>query len=339
MIKIGLLGAGYIGTIHAGIYSKLPDVETIYIYDKNFERAEQLAYKVGGNAVASAEDIFENLSVELIDISLPTSFHPEFAVRSFGSGKHVICEKPLALSLKEVDKILDSQSRSGNYLFVGHVLRFSPVFQTVKKLLDDGVVGKSLFATTYRLSGSPQWATWFKDPAKSGGVVLDLMIHDLDLFNWFFGLPQSVFARGVCDELGSWNYVNALLIYENGFSAAIEASNMMPLDFPFLTGLKILCEQGAIELQTRINGGKIDDKISNQTAFLHLPHRPNQPLLISDEDPFEKELSYFIRCIREEHQPEIVTPKDARNAVKIGLSIRESLNQNVPIEIGGELSI
>jgi UDP-N-acetylglucosamine 3-dehydrogenase len=337
MLKIGLLGAGYMGSIHARIYSKLPEVEKIYIYDQIFERAEQLADTVGGNAVSSAEEIFENPTIELIDISLPTSFHPQFAVRGFGSGKHVICEKPLALSLEEVDMILDAQSRSGKYLMVGHVLRFSPVFQAVKKILKDRVVGKPLFASASRLSGSPQWASWFKDPAISGGAVLDLMMHDLDLFNCFFGLPQSVFARGVCDEAGGWNYVNALLVYENEFSAAVEASNMMPLDFPFIAGLRILCEGGVVELQTRTNDGKIDDEISEQMAYLHLPHKPNQPILFHDEDPFEKELSYFIHCVGEGRQPEIVTPMDARKAVKIALSVRESLDRNIPIEIGGEI--
>jgi UDP-N-acetylglucosamine 3-dehydrogenase len=335
MVKIGLLGAGYMGAIHGRIYSKLPEIEKIIVYDHIGERAEQLARTVNGLAVSSSDEIFEDPSIELIDIALPTSFHPQFAIRGFDSGKHIICEKPLALSLEDVDDILDAQNRSGKYLMVGHVLRFSPVFQSVKQILVDGMIGKPLFATASRLSGSPQWATWFKDPEISGGAVLDLMIHDLDLFNWYFGLPQSVFARGVGDRAGGWNYVNTILEYNNGFSSAVEASNMMPLDFPFISGIRILCEQGTIELLTRINGGKIDDKISNQTAYLHTPHKPNQPILFPDDDPFEKELHYFIHCVLEGHQPEIITPVDARKAIKIGLSVRESLDQNIPIKVGG----
>lgn len=332
MINIGLIGAGFIGLIHANAYTKLPDANLAVIADQDKSRAETLSSKIGCRAESDAEVIFLDPDISLVDVSLPTPLHPEFAIRALESGKHVIVEKPLALSLSEVDTILEAAKQSGKFLMVAHVLRFWPEYLAIRGVLQSKRLGKPLLATAHRLSNIPQWSTWFRDPKATGGTVLDLQIHDLDMMNWLFGRPRYVFSNGVRGETGDWDHVITQIYYE-GVHASIEASFMMPKDFPFTAGMRILCQKGVVEYQFRAGGASFESGQPLHYLYVHEPERPNQPLSFEAGDAFEREIAYFVNCVRTGHPPLVVTPADARLAVLTSLTARESLKTGQMINL------
>ena len=170
MIKVGVIGAGFAGSFHARAYAKTPGAEVSIIADQNEAKATALAAEVGARAETDADTILRDPTITVVDVALPTPLHPEYAIRALEAGKHVVIEKPLALSVEEADAMIDAAHRSGKFLMVAHVLRFWPEYIAIRKVLQSGRLGQPRIATAHRLSNLPQWATWFRDPAMTGRV-------------------------------------------------------------------------------------------------------------------------------------------------------------------------
>jgi UDP-N-acetylglucosamine 3-dehydrogenase len=330
MINVAILGAGFMGLTHALAYQKLPGVQVALVADIDPAKGQKLAEAVGARAVADADEVFADPVIHLVDVTLPTPFHPAYAIRAMEAGKHVVVEKPLALTMEEVEAILEAQLRTGQMLFVAQVLRFWPEYVLIHEIVRSGRLGRPLSAAAFRLSNPPQWATWFLDPGLSGGTVLDLGIHDLDMMNWLFGKPRSVFAGGV-KGAGSedWSHVQVLLDY-GAAQSTVEASFMMPKDFLFTAGLRVLCEKGMLEYVFRAGGASIEEGQPVNSLVLHEPGKPNQVLTAEPGEAFEREIAYFIRCIQSDTPPQVVTGEDARLAVHTALLARNSIETGQP---------
>ena len=326
MIRIGLLGAGFMGTTHGHAYTQIPGVQVAAVFDRNLDKAEQLAQEISSRVVKDFARILNDSSVDVIDITLPTPFHPDFAIRAFEAGKHVILEKPIALSLSDADAILEAAHRSGKFLMAAHVIRFWPEYMAMLEIIQSGRIGKPLIATAYRLSNMPQWADWFRDPQQFGGAVLDLQIHDLDFMNLLFGKPINVNAIGVQDETSGWNHVITQLEYPEG-RASVEASCIMPRDFPFTAGLRVLCEGGVLEYHFRGGGASFEQGQPISYLLLHEPGQPSQSIHFPPGDGYLNELKYFIRCVEFNTPPDRITPSEARLAVETALLSRQALEE------------
>lgn len=326
MVRIGILGAGFMGRTHGQAYARMPGVEVAAVVDGDLERAKRLAGEVGGVAGSDLAGLYKEPAVEVIDVCLPTPLHPQAGLGALQAGKHVIMEKPLALSLAEADTILAAAQRSGKFLMVAHVIRFWPEYVAIQKLVQSGRIGKPRLATAYRLSNMPQWADWFRDPAAFGGAVLDMHIHDLDFMNLLFGRPLKATAIGMKHETGGWNHVVSQITYEAG-SASVEASCMLPQDYPFTCGLKLVCEKGVVEYHFRAGGASFEQGQPVSYLLLHEDGRPNQPIAFDAGDGYYNELSYFIECVKSGTPPSRVAPADARLAVQTALACRQSLEE------------
>jgi predicted dehydrogenase len=267
-----------------------------------------------------------------VDITLPTPIHPQAAVKALQAGKNVLIEKPLALSMPEVDSILAAAQDSSRFLMVGHVLRFWPEYLAIRRELQSGRLGAPQSAVALRLSSFPQWSGWFRDPQATGGAVLDLHIHDVDLLNWLFGKPERVFASGVQSPGGGWDHVITQLEYAQ-VRASAEASFRMPNDFPFTAGLRVQCEGGVIEYHHRAVGGSFEQGRLQSFLYRHEPGRPNQPVEVEGGDAFEAEIAYFVNCVQNNQAPDRVTPIDARLAVQTCLAARCSLETATPVRV------
>src|SRR5206468_1418494 len=152
--------------------------------------------------------------IDVVDICLPTPLHRRAAERAFAAGKHVFLEKPIALTAEDAAAILDAGAQSRRILMVGLVLRFWPEYVELQRRLASDELGRPLVVSTRRLSPAPDWSEWIADPAQSGGVPVDLMIHDFDQLNWLLGKPRSVFAR----EEGP-GHVHAIVEYDSAVGA------------------------------------------------------------------------------------------------------------------------
>jgi predicted dehydrogenase len=330
MIKVGIIGAGFMGTVHSRVYAGIPDIQVTYIVDTHLERAKELAQEVGGRATSKAEEVFKDDSVAIVDICLPTPLHSKYVIDGLEAGKHVVVEKPLALTLEESDQILAAVRKTDKFLMVAHVLRFWPEYLAIRDVLNSGEVGAPIYAVAQRLSNYPQWATWFQDPKQSGGVILDLSIHDLDMMNWLFGRPKQVYARGVQTESGDWGYVITQVDY-GSLIAVVECSYNMPLNYPFTTGLRILFEKGVLEYFFRAGGASFEQGKPIHYLALHEMGKPNQTVHYDEGDGFEREITYFVNCVRSGQAPTQVTPQQAHLAVKTALLARRSLEEGEEI--------
>jgi predicted dehydrogenase len=314
------------GKTHAQALKQIPGVELAAVVSRDQVKAQQLAVEYGAEVGSDFNWMYDHPAIDVIDVCLPTPLHPDTAIRSFRAGKHVIMEKPLALSVPEADLILDEAQHSGKFLMVAHVLRFWPEYVAIQELVQSGRIGRPRLATAYRLANMPQWADWFRDAKAFGGAVLDLHIHDLDFMNLLFGRPVSATAIGMKHETEAWNHVVSQITYATG-SASVEASCMLPQDYPFTAGLKLVCEKGVIEFHFRAGGASFEQGRPVSYLLLHEEGRPSQPIVFEAGDGYFNELAYFIDCIKTGKPPSRVTPADARLAVQTALACRQSLDE------------
>ena len=151
-------------------------------------------------------------------------------------------EKPIALSPEDADAILAAADRSRRTLMVGLVLRFWPEYAELHRLVAAGELGRPLAVSTHRLSPPADWNEWMGDESLSGGVAVDVLVHDLDQMNWFLGQPLTVFAHRP-----SPGHVMAVLEYQSGTCGLAEASLAMPGSYPFSSNIRVLCDRGVGE--------------------------------------------------------------------------------------------
>jgi len=328
MLKVGVLGAGFMGGTHARAFAKLPDVQVVGVSSRSAEKAAALAKEVGARPYADALALATDPQVDVVSVTLPTHLHQEHTVAALKAGKPVLLEKPMGLSVGECDAMIAAASQSGQILMLAHVLRFWPEYMAVVDFVKSGQLGKPLSATASRLSARPTWGDWFANPAWTGGAVLDLQIHDLDSFNWLFGVPKSVYARGQRGEPGGWDHALTLVDY-GAVQCFAEGTVMMPDGYPFTMTLWVLCEKGSVEYTFRAEGTGVETGSTSGTSLMvYESGQEPRRLPAPGGDGYEAQAAYFVECVRAGRMPEQCTAEQGRLAVQTALAARESLETN-----------
>jgi predicted dehydrogenase len=204
---------------------------------------------------------------------------------------------------------------------VAHVLRFWPEYRVVQQLVAGKSLGAPRSATAWRLNPPCTHRPWFYVPGQSGGAVIDLLIHDLDIFAWLFGALDRVQAQGRTDEQGSWQHVQALLHYESDVLATAEASFLMAVGYPSTFLLRVDLEDGTIEYNNRAAPGP--------TLTVLRTGRPPEHPALPVEDGIVAEIAYFLQCVREGRAPEIITPRAALDSLADSLRVKQVLDSSV----------
>jgi predicted dehydrogenase len=321
-MRIGILGSGFMGTTHARAYTQIPGVSIAAVSSRNLDKAEKLAKEVGARATIDDRSIIDDLSIDAISNTLPTHLHGETTITALKAGKHVLLEKPFALTAADCDEMIATKKETGRTLMVAHVLRFWGEYVSLVELVHSGKLGKPISAVAARLSQLPAWADWFLNPAWSGGAVLDLCVHDFDALNWLFGTPKSVYARGKELKPGLWNDIHALVDYgdANGF---VEGSEFMPQGYPFTAGMRVLCESGVVEFIFRAGGVSVE--MGGGASLIVHEAGKAYPLAAKPGDAYVNQASYFVDCIRKGIKPTLGTPEQAQIAVATANAARRSL--------------
>jgi UDP-N-acetylglucosamine 3-dehydrogenase len=223
-MRVGLVGAGFMGGVHLNAYAGIPEAEVVGVADARIEFAVAGAEIVGARPYISYEELVAADDVEVVDVCLPTAFHRDLAVRAAGEGRHVILEKPIARTMEDAQQILDAFSGDGPRLFLGHVVRFFPEYVGIKQKIDAGDLGTiGVVRTSRRSPFLLGWNDWYADWRVSGGVLLDLVIHDFDYLRWTLGEVERVYARGMLGhEYNRLDYVLVTLRFESGAIAHVE---------------------------------------------------------------------------------------------------------------------
>jgi UDP-N-acetylglucosamine 3-dehydrogenase len=324
MLNVGLLGAGFIGATHAGALANLEGVRLATVADINRAAADKLAGQYAARAAYTVEAVLEDPDIDAVSICLPTFLHAGTVVAAAERGKHILCEKPLALSLSDVDRMRTAVQRAGVRCMVAQVIRFWPEYVRIREALESGQIGQPRIAVGARLASPPDWGAWFSDPALSGGALFDLHIHDLDFVFSLFGKPRTVYAIGVQSTAGGWNHVVTNLDYGDK-KAILEASYALPPGFPFHMSFRLSGVTGCLDFQF---GGvaQVDQRAAAQSHLTlyrtgAAPEFPTPPA----EDGYRAEIRYFTQCILDKRDPAVATLAEAREVIAIALAAKQSL--------------
>ncbi|MFN8453143.1 MAG: Gfo/Idh/MocA family oxidoreductase [Anaerolineae bacterium] len=333
MLKVGILGAGFMGSTHARAFAKLPEVQVIAISSRSQEKAAKLAEEVGAEAVTDFMALATDPRIDLISNTLPTNLHQDPTIAALKAGKHVFLEKPMGLSVAECDAMIAVAQEQKRLLMIAHVLRFWPEYMALVEFVHSGALGKPLSATASRLSARPAWGDWFQNPAWTGGAVLDLQVHDLDTLNWLFGTPQSVYAQGQKGMFGGWDHALTTVDY-GGVKAFAEGTILMPDGYPFTMTLWVLCEKGSVEFTFRAGGTGVETGTTfGTTLMIYEAGKEPRRLDAPGGDGYEAQVAEFVACVREGRQPSQGTAEQGRLAVMTSLAARQSMETGQVVRV------
>jgi predicted dehydrogenase len=344
-VNIALVGAGEIGAVHALAHAAVPGTRLAAVCDVHVEQARQLAEQVGSTAVADLDALLADPQIEGVDLCVPNHLHRGLAIRALEAGKHVLCEKPISLCLDDADAMLAAAQQAGRFLMIGHVLRFWPEYVLARQAVSDGRIGEVLLASGRRmvslLAGTPGADGWRRDPSRSGGAVLDMQIHDLDIFCWLLGRPESIFSRGVRSADGAWNHVFTLVDFAGGRRGFTEASFMMqgnPVDIQF----HLVGTHGSLAWKYTpgvfaLHGLQTESSSGGPSLMLYRWGEDPVGLYTPVEDSFaiamRDQVACFAQGIRTGTPPSNAPAAESRLALALALASRQSCETGQPVRL------
>jgi predicted dehydrogenase len=323
--RVAIVGSGNIGGWHASRWQALP-VELAGFYDSDPARSAALAAQYGGQAFASLEATLDDC--DLIDICTPPALHASATIAAARAGKHVICEKPIARHLADARAMIAACESAGVRLFVAHVVRFFPEFARAKAVLDSGALGRLGVVRSVRGGAPPGHSAWFRDVVQSGGVMLDVAIHDIDYMRWLCGDVVRVFARGLTFRGLQVDHALISLRFASGAIGHIEGSWAFPAG-NFRTSLELAGTEGLLAHDS--------DQAKPLEVQYHAGAEPASPPALGSpapmsDDPYFQEFQHAIEAI-ESGSAFLVTPDDALAALRVALAALESLRTGRPIDV------
>ena len=322
-LKVVIVGAGYMGETHAGVYKKIEDVEVYGVVDKNHTKASDFA---GKYCCLPFSDLKEALAckADFVDICLPTPFHKESVIESLRSSMDVICEKPISLSVEDAKQMVEASEQYGKKLMIAHVVRFWAEYAKLYEMVKNGEIAGIKCLTLSRYGTLPAWSegNWLLSDKKSGSIIFDLVIHDIDFAISLFGMPHWVFACKSMMNEDYTLYVNSILGYKD-VNVLIETGFAMSGSYPFTAGFRL--STGSISYEYVNKDGRGLVRYSDKIA--------GEKLEYADCNPYEEELRYFIECLKNNRKPVAGDGYDAIKAVKVAKCLEISANTNERVNV------
>ncbi|MBO1514851.1 Gfo/Idh/MocA family protein [Metabacillus bambusae] len=328
-MKIGVVGTGTMGKLHLNAWSNMKAVTISGILGRDKRLVDQLAEKYKSNTYMEYEELLKT-DIDVIDICLPTYLHKEFVSKAAQHGKHIICEKPLALNLDECREILEICHTWGVQLFVGHTLRFSPEYKHAHDQVKRGVIGEPGVVRLSRGGPYPLGRdSWYQDEGKSGGVILDLGIHEFDWVRWTFGEVERVMAKQVKRKGENGNSIEYALVTLRMLSGTIAHMELSWAKETFESSFEIAGNKGMLTHSDRESYPitlKIKNEEEQNNGGVALPKS------IGTKSPLQLQLEHFTKCLENAEKP-IISAEDAMKAVEIAVAAIESVKSGQPVSL------
>ena len=333
-VRIGIIGAGRIAHIMSAAYSQIRECRLLAVNDIVRSAAERLGARFNIPLVYDDyRELLNSAEVDAVLVCVPTQLHEEVTLAAAQAGKHIFCQKPMALTVVQCERMTQAAKSSGVVLQVGFMLRFTPPFGEVKQRLDSGEIG-TLIAIRSAVFGWEPTGEWFYDPARGGGVLIDTIIHTFDLYRWYAGEVSSIFAIGGAYVLdGAKKYqtpdnVMCSFRFKNGAIGELYGS------WTSGYGDKTLEIYGT-------RGSILVDLMNKQGGHVFIKSRLNDRsspegwsnLGVLWKYGYQAEAKQFISCILGD-APAQATGRDGIEAQKLALLANQSLHRGVPIELG-----
>ena len=308
-VKIGVIGVGHLGQHHARIYTELLDARLAGVADSNLERAHFIGGNLGVPAYSSLEELIAKKSPDAISIVVPTSQHYEIAKAALESGIHVLVEKPVTMRPEEAGELLNIAAKNDLVLQVGHIERFNSAIRYISQMQCTPVYLDS------RRTGP------FTGRINDVGVVLDLMIHDIDII---MSLVKSKISRiaatGACIFSEHEDIADAQITFENGVLAHILVSRCAEKK---CRQLEIVERERQITINYELQTVQISRCVNNPEGQVEIRECPVFP----KSEPLKLELADFIRCVKERRQP-VVGGYEGKRALEVAVEILRQIHEN-----------
>jgi UDP-N-acetyl-2-amino-2-deoxyglucuronate dehydrogenase len=336
-MNFAIVGCGHIAKKHAEAIQNIEGANLIAVCDKVPEMMEFYIKQYGAKPYIDLTEMLRNDDIDIVCICTPSGLHAPLAVDVANAKKHVVVEKPIALTMEDADAIIEACERNNVKLSVVHPNRFRPVVQELKKIVDENRLGKISHANaTVRWNRNQEYydqAPWRGTKAFDGGVLMNQAIHNLDLLLWFMGDVEEVYSMAATRlrNIEAEDVSTGVIRFKNGALGVVEAATTIyPRNFE--ESLSIFGETGTIKIGgpnaiyfEHFNVASIDDETTN-----YLINKVK-------EDPFGKPghqwiLEDMIQAIKENRKP-IVDGYEGRKALQLVLAFYESAEKNQPIKL------
>lgn len=349
MIKnVALIGAGTISESHLSGYEQIPGITVKTICDMNAELAEMRAKQYGvANFCVDYKDVLADPEIDAVSIVTPTFTHKAIILDALRAGKHVMCEKPPALTYADALECEEAAKKAGKVLMYGFVLRFYGTYRYLKQYIVDGGLGDIYYAEASRMQNCSQIGGWFRDKTKSGGgCLIDAAIHQLDLMLYFMGYPKVVSVKGYTSDVNKdlpelvkdsgdgyvsvsntqiprtiESFAAAMITFEGGKSLFIKAAhiaNTLRRD----TCLDLLGDKGGASIT--------NDELRLLNIDESYRFVESEPVINNDTNIFEAELQHFVDCCNGQANC-ITNAHEGSEIMKILNAIYESAEKGVEI--------
>ena len=338
MLRVGVVGFGFMGRMHFRCWDARDDVQVVAVCDANPNIKEDTQRAVGNiDGAASAIDftgievftdfdtMIENAQLDAISLTLPTYLHTEFTGRALSRGVNVLCEKPMALTTADCERMIEMADKSGKILQIGHCLRFWPEYVKAKEIVDSGEYGKVVAAMFQRLGSPPGWSldNWFVDEQRSGGVALDLHIHDTDYVQYLLGMPQAVCSHAAKGAQGQLIHIVTQYVYGDDQVITAEGGwGMMP-GFGFEMSFNLVMEKATIVYDLTREPAL---RVCPAEGEVFTPE-------VAPDDGYVRQIDHFARAAQGQKVPEVITLAQSRNSVKIVEAERRSIEAHEPVKV------
>ncbi|AEG01385.1 Gfo/Idh/MocA family protein [Methylomonas methanica] len=306
-LKCAVIGAGYLGKFHAEKYAALKDCELVAVVDINREAAEQVANLYGAQAMTDYQPLLGQ--VDAVSVVVPTSLHHLVSRDFLHAGTHVLVEKPITVTVEEADELIAIAREKNVILQVGHLERFNPAVAGLEKMDD-----KPLFIESHRLSP-------FNPRANDVSVVLDLMIHDIDIILALVGSEvERIDASGTSVLTQGTDIANARITFQNGCVANVTASR---ISMKMERKMRMFrpCSYISVDFQNRV---LIKHRTGEKEMFPGIPEIVTEESVFESGDALLEEIKHFVHCVKTGENP-LVSGEAGRKALATAIEITKFL--------------
>ncbi len=308
-LKVGVIGVGSLGQWHARIYSELEDTELVGVYDADTARAREVAERYGTTPFSELQELAKG--VDAVSLVVPTDLHFEVFQQILAHKVHMLVEKPIASSYAQAEAMVTQAEAENIVLQVGHVERFNPVMTFLEENLSH-----ARFIEATRLAPYPPPRDGAPPRGTEVSVVLDLMIHDLDIILQLANSPvKSINATGVSVLSPTEDIANARINFENGCVANVTASRISQ---DKLRKIRVFQDDTYLSLDYMNQAGQLCRKTATGIEAMEVP--------IDKAEPLAAELQAFVHCVRHQNDP-VVTGEHGTEALRLAVDICQTIQE------------
>lgn len=317
-LKVGIIGTGYIGGVHAGILARDERVQLAAIFDVDHDRAEKLARTTDAHIASSPTEVIERC--DAVYITAPNTQHVALALAALDAGKHVFCEKPLAINIQDAESVFAKANGSKSLFQVGHNRRFAPVYSTLNKLLSDHLPHS---AHVKMNRGELLNPVWTGDPSVTGGFLYETPIHMFDMMRFLFGEVESLHAIGSKHEYREIDDFSVLLKFKSGFHATLATAADASWLFPF-ERVEVFCHHATFVTR------EMESLVCSTNLEGHFTEQSMQQLPRDEKWGYVQEDRAFVDAIVN-NTPPLVTVLDGLMSVELVNAVYESVQTNTTV--------